>query len=344
MRKFMQFFILAVISSVLVAGVSSAREITDITPPTEKELARDNCLLTKLKLAAPHTSVAEIKAACDVELIPKAFNRGVVSKRVIAEREVEFNPYVITPHKMNYILPAVVTDSFNQTPYQAVPEFANNFEDIEAKYQISLKVPLTADDIFTDNDKLYFGLTVQSWWQIYANNISKPFRETNYQPEIMYFAPTDWHPFDGNVAVIVGLEHQSNGRSQLLSRSWNRVYSEIVFEKGNFAASLRPWYRIKEEHKKTPTSAKGDDNPDILDYMGHFELGLGYKWHHYEFTALGRQNFATHKGALELGVTFPLWGKLEGYLQYFSGYGESLIDYNHSQHKVGLGIALSNYF
>jgi phospholipase A1 len=55
-----------------------------------------------------------------------------------------------------------------------------------------------------------------------------------------------------------------------------------------------------------------------------------------------RENFATHKGFIELGVTFPLWGKLKGYAQLSSGYGESLIDYNYDQKRIGFGIALTD--
>ena len=67
-----------------------------------------------------------------------------------------------------------------------------------------------------------------------------------------------------------------------------------------------------------------------------------YKWHDLEFSMSGRQNFSTSKGSSEFGFTFPLWGKLRGYATAFSGYGESMIDYNHSQTRFGLGIALSN--
>ncbi|MDG1752361.1 MAG: phospholipase A, partial [Thalassotalea sp.] len=55
-----------------------------------------------------------------------------------------------------------------------------------------------------------------------------------------------------------------------------------------------------------------------------------------------RHNFSHQKGGMELSFTFPLWGKLRGYAQYTAGYGESLIDYNHSQQRFGLGIALTN--
>jgi phospholipase A1 len=115
-----------------------------------------------------------------------------------------------------------------------------------------------------------------------------------------------------------------------------------LFEKGNFALSFKPWFRIKEEEKSDELDPTGDDNPDIEDYLGNFELETVYKWKELEFSAGGRRNFSTNKGLLEVGVTFPLWGKIRGYATGFTGYGESLIDYNHKQTRFGLGIALNN--
>ena len=76
--------------------------------------------------------------------------------------------------------------------------------------------------------------------------------------------------------------------------------------------------------------------------MGYFDFKLAYQYDTLEFHGVFRQNFATHKGAAEMGMTFPLWGRLRGYLQYFGGYGESLIDYNHKQNRIGIGIALTD--
>ena len=59
-----------------------------------------------------------------------------------------------------------------------------------------------------------------------------------------------------------------------------------------------------------------------------------------------RQNWSTGNGSIELNYTFPLpfSARLVGFAQFFSGYGESLIDYNHRQEKIGIGIALTDVF
>jgi phospholipase A1 len=267
---------------------------------------------------------------------------GAISRRIIKERQTEFDPYVITPHKINYILPVIATNTINKGAYSSFDGYENNLEDVEAKFQLSFKVPLNHNSMLIEGDGLYFGFTIQAWWQVYAENISKPFRETNYQPELFYLAPLEWHPFGGNTGFTVGIEHQSNGRAQNLSRSWNRVYANFLYEKNNFALSFRPWIRLSEDPKEFELDPKGDDNPDIDDFLGSSELGMVYEWDNLEFSFSGRRNFSTNKGSAEFGFTFPLWGKLRGYATAFTGYGESLIDYNYNQTRFGLGIALNN--
>ena len=153
--------------------------------------------------------------------------------------------------------------------------------------------------------------------------------------------PLNWHPKEGNTGLIFGLEHESNGKSQPLSRSWNRLYSEFVFEKDNFVFALKPWWRLPEPEKRDPLDADGDDNPDINHYYGYFEVGAAHKWKRYEVALMARRNFKHDQGAFELSFTFPMWGRLRGFAQYFNGYGESLIDYNHKQQRFGIGVALT---
>lgn len=318
-----------------------------------QSVSEDQCLLAELKKANSTTTVAEIKSRCRITLSDnntvtmrsgKVIKKGAISERYLSERNTAFNPHVITPHKMNYILPILASDQINNNVFSKYEDWNNNLDDLEAKFQLSIKVPMNHDDLFIEGDGLFFAFTLQAWWQIFSNDISKPFRETNYQPEVFYLAPTDWHPFGGNTGFILGAEHQSNGRSQPLSRSWNRLYASLLFEKDRLAMWFRPWWRLPEEEKEAPLLSDGDDNPDIEDYMGHFEFGVSYRWKQYEFSFTGRENFKTNKGATELGLTFPLWGKIRGYAQYFNGYGESLIDYNYHQQRLGFGIALTDLY
>ncbi len=304
----------------------------------------DTMTLAEMRQQCAVKTAAEqpVKDSATTKAASEQVKPGLISQRLYNESRTQFEPFVITPHRMNYVLPVYSTNTINRLPYENVNGYQENLAEVEAKYQLSFKVPLLQEDLFIDGDALYFGFTLQAWWQIYADNISKPFRETNYQPELFYLAPLEWHPLGGNTAFVIGAEHQSNGRTQGLSRSWNRIYGQFLFEKNNFALSFRPWTRVSEDEKASPLDPKGDDNPDIEDYMGHFELGMLYQWHDMELMFQGRNNFSTHNGAIELGLTFPLWGKLRGYATAFNGYGESLIDYNHKQTRFGIGIALND--
>lgn len=107
--------------------------------------------------------------------------------------------------------------------------------------------------------------------------------------------------------------------------------------------SAKIWWRIPEDEKATPTSAKGDDNPDIVDYMGNFELLTVYGLDKHRFTLLLRNNLQSENyGALEMTWSYPIVGNLRFYTQYFNGYGESLIDYNTSTQRIGMGVALND--
>ncbi len=353
--------------TILIGLISLSALNTTTANPESLATLEEACVLEQYQRAQGSMTIDDLRTLCAPENIPIAgaanseqikvkpttlkqaisetatlAAEGPISSRFIQERQTQFSPFVITPHNMNYILPALTSSGINTGAYSAFEGFEENLEDIESKFQLSFKVPLNENRLLVDGDGLYFGFTLEAFWQIYADNISKPFRETNYQPELFYVAPTSWQPFGGNTGFVLGVEHQSNGRTQALSRSWNRVYASLLFEKGNFAMSFRPWLRIKEDPKEFEFSSDGDDNPDIEDFMGNFELGMVYKWDDYVLNINGRRNFGTHKGFIEAGLTFPLWGKLRGYVMANSGYGDSLIDYNYKQTRFGIGIALND--
>lgn len=325
------------VAVLLSAPAFSIAEQLDVMPPKTVQ----ECIDTSVRDADPSLTIGEIRANCEPVQTPPEGEAPRVTEREEMEKRSEWNPYVITPHKQNYILPITYLDEPNNEVY-SIEDDADVMKNEEAKLQISLKVPLVEPGLFLPDDSLHFGFTLQSYWQVYNHDISAPFRETNYQPEFFYTVPFKVHASGSQTLLQFGIEHQSNGRSQLLSRSWNRIYTQIFYAKDDYLISFRPWYRIPEDPKDDPLDPNGDDNPDIDDYMGYFELTGAWKWKQLEVSVMGRNNLRSENyGALELGLSFPLSGRLRGYAQYFNGYGESLIDYNYRNERIGVGVLLT---
>ena len=206
----------------------------------------------------------------------------------------------------------------------------------EAEFQLSFKFK-AFQNMFSSRADLWVGYTQQSQLQVYSDKISRPFRETNYQPEAFVVYPIRYNLLGLTARFIsFGLVHQSNGRADPLSRSWNRIYARFGFERGDFALLVRPWYRLKEDSGK-------DDNPDIETYMGHGDVKAIYHWGRQEFFLLGRFNASSGFGAVEGTLSFPIQKRLKGYIKLFNGYGETMIDYNWSQTTIGAGILLVDW-
>jgi Outer membrane phospholipase A len=263
---------------------------------------------------------------------------SALSRHWELDDEAKQGTFLFRPHRPNYFLPIKYSSSPNNTPFQGTliqPDLG--LDKLEAELQLSFKAKGMEGVFGHDNADLWFGYTVTSFWQAYNDTISSPFRETSYEPEMILAYRTDYEiaGFRGRF-INLGMVHQSNGRSEELSRSWNRVYAQFGFERDNLALLVRPWYRI-------PENAEDDDNPDIEDYLGHGDLQVVYRKGRNAYSLLLRNNFKStdNRGAVKLNWSFPLYGRLKGYVQYFNGYGESLIDYNHSQQSFGLGVSLT---
>jgi phospholipase A1 len=245
------------------------------------------------------------------------------------------------PYKPMYVLPVTYTSEINNNPSSPSPNHTSKntgapLNPLEAKFQISLKAKLWENPLGLDAN-LWAGYTQSSRWQVYTSALSRPFRETNYEPEVMavFHTPYELLGWQGRIASV-SLTHQSNGRAQPLSRSWNRVIAEIGMERGDWSLSLRPWWRIKE-------AAADDDNPGIENYIGRGELLITRVMGHHVLTLRGHHSLKggrESRGSAQLDWAFPIGSGVHGYLQLFSGYGESMIDYNIKQTKLGVGISL----
>lgn len=264
-----------------------------------------------------------------------------VHHRLAMERVARDNPFLLLPHKPNYILFLSYCDDPNEDPFGLPPD---TFDTMEMKFQVSLKI-LLSEGVLGGEGDLYAAYTNSSWWQAYNRDRSRPFRETNHEPELFLVFDTNWDVLGMTASgLLMGLSHQSNGQGGSLSRSWNRVYLNLILEAGNTVISLKPWYRIPESEKSVLGEPGGDDNPDITKYMGWGEMGFLYRKGHNSLTLMLRNNLSSpNRGAVQLGWSYPLTGNLKGYLQIFDGYGESLIDYDYRITRISMGMLLADW-
>jgi len=301
-------------------------------------------LLATPLLAVETDSDAESQPENLDQPVKEEKSESLVEERIKREREVQDNASVLLAHKRNYFLPVTWAKEPNNAVFDSNGDSEGSLDNLEAQFQISLKLPF-AEGLFTEQGTLYGAFTLKAFWQVYNSEISAPFRETNYEPEIFWITPVPWTVFGGDATLVaLGLSHQSNGRSQPYSRSWNRLYGSLIWERWRYVFHLKAWWRIPEDEKDDPLDPDGDDNPDIEDYMGNFEFTVVYRQAEHEYSAQLRNNldFDENYGALQLDWTFPLSGRFRGYLQYFNGYGESLIDYDAHIQRIGIGILLTD--
>lgn len=280
----------------------------------------------------------------DDAALANAGKGSLLDRRWELAKDSKLGPFQLRAYKPVYLFPAFWTSKKNETPRSPNP---NNtvtdpepLDQLEAKFQISFKTKL-AENLFGDNGDLWGGYTQSSRWQVYNSETSRPFRETDYEPEVMLVFRNNYS-LGGWKGRMTGIQltHQSNGRSDPFSRSWNRAILNFGLDRENWALSIRPWYRI-------PENAKDDNNADIEDYVGRMDATLVYNKNGHEVALMARHSLRggnRSHGAVQFDWGFPINNLLRGHLQIFDGYGESLIDYNHRATYIGLGISLLEWY
>ena len=272
------------------------------------------------------------------ETIPAQQLTDAVDERRQLERESAQNPFAITTHRRNYWFPLSYNASPNNEAFQNVSE-RDAFDRAEMKFQFSAKFNLV-EDLFGDyGGDLHFAYTQRSWWQAFNTDASSPFRETNYEPEVFL-------DFENQMSLLgwtntnnrLALNHHSNGRSDPLSRSWNRLILESTLVNDDWALILAPHWRI-------PESKEDDDNPDIHKYLGYGDITLAHRFNGDNELSLMLRGYPSDGNmGTQVDYSVPLFGSIRGHLQYYYGYGESLIDYDERSHRLSLGFSLNPLF
>lgn len=316
----------ALVLAVALAGCSAiqerlARDAEEVLAQAGFRRLRSLALLTALLAAAP---------------LAQAQDQGIWEKKL--DDDARRETFTFSARQPNYIMGTYMS-SPNKAPYQGLLSQTSKKEldKAEIKYQLALQTK-AADDLFGRNGDLWFSYTQVAYWQTF-NSETGAFRETNYEPAVYLSFLTDYRLGGLKLHTTnVGLVHQSNGRAGLESaRSWNRAYAEFLLVRDDFMLSFKPWVRFSED-------SKTDDNPDIENYLGRYELHAYYRWRGQIFGAMLRNVFdSEHRINSELTWSFPIVRRLRGIAQWYYGYGESLVDYNYKMNRIGIGVMLTDW-
>jgi phospholipase A1 len=243
--------------------------------------------------------------------------------------------FAFTPYRTTYILPF----SYNSSPNSEVFREADPARTLmrsEAAFQLSIKAKLWQDVLGRRMD-LWLGYTQRAFWQVYDVAESSPFREMDHEPELILSLRTGFRflGFAGRF-VQIGLNHQSNGLSRPLSRSWDRLVGSVGLEKGPVSLLVTGWFRL---------TVKPLEN-EMTRYLGYGEVQGYYflKRHRIGLKLRDNLSFRSNRAALQADWCFPLFARVGGIVQCYFGYGESLLDFDHRTSRIGLGIVLADWY
>lgn len=243
----------------------------------------------------------------------------------------------ITLYHPNYVLPAYYTFSPDRAVFRGQTPSGETIQRLEFKYQLSLKV-IAVRRVAGKPLGLDFAYTQKSYWQAYDR--SAFFRESDYQPEVFFNYRRHWAlPLGWQWRTTAfGAVHQSNGKGGVMERSWNRLYLRATLRRGHWRLAVQPWLIIHD-------STMREHNPDIGRYLGYGQWILSYRRGRQVVALRSRNTLASgfSRGFVQLSWSFPLIHQLRGYVQVSSGYGQSLIGYDHSTTALGIGLALNNW-
>lgn len=272
---------------------------------------------------------------------PDSLITKTMSQEWELNKEDKRGTFRLNSYKPFYVHPVRYSSKVNRGPKSEgldneVPENLD-LDNVEVKFQVSFKTKVIQSFLFGKGD-IWVGYTQVAHWQVYNKKLSRPFRELNYEPEIIATYPIDFKVlgFQAKMASF-GFNHQSNGRQDPISRSWNRLMFQMAFERDNFQIYLKPWLRLD--------GGEEDDNPEITEYIGRAETTVIYKKNGTSISALltNSLSFNDNRGSLQLNYLFPIKNNLRAHLQLFTGYGESLIDYNHYQTTASIGLSFVDW-
>lgn len=202
----------------------------------------------------------------------------------------------------------------------------------DIKFQISIQQRLTRSTL-PFGTYLYLFYSQKCWWNVLEN--SMPMVDLNFNPGIGLAKPLFVkNRYVGKVTLMA--EHESNGRDGLASRSWNKI---------SLAASIMIDPQVTVHGKVWIPIVDGQNNRDILDYSGIYQVGTEFTSRNRRFTAsvvlVKRRGWKlNYNTIIELGYRIFRRDNQFLFLQFYNGYGECMLDYNQFRSRVRVGIVI----
>ena len=205
-------------------------------------------------------------------------------------------------------------------------------ENTNIKFQISIAQRLT-NATLPWGTYLYLFYSQKCFWNVLEN--SMPMTDLNFNPGIGLTKPLFVkNRYVGKVSLII--EHESNGRDSIWSRSWNKVSlaANIIIDP-NLSVAGKIWAPIID----------GMNNKDILHYCGLYQISVQAMTDNRKFTGAlplvkRAGNFFNYNTILELAWRFSRKSNQYFFLQYYNGYGEGLLDYKVFKSQLRVGIVI----
>jgi phospholipase A1 len=229
-------------------------------------------------------------------------------------------------YKDNYIITGVPTN-------EAINKYT-----ADCKFQVSIRQRLTKT-VLPFNTFLMLTYTQKSFWNIYQKSL--PFGDSNYNPGLTFVKPVIHKNHLRGVAILA-LEHESNGRDSLESRGWNYlVLSGVYFFNASFSVQTKIWAGLLD---KGDDDLEGGGNTDLYKYRGYGLIAFNYRSFNDKFRMSAIINPRTKFGRFntQVELNFKLNAKVNQYffIQWYNGYGESLLDYNKYTSMLRMGICI----
>lgn len=272
--------------------------------------------MTRLLRLIATVFLAAVSMAAGAQIVTDSLERVDTDS---VRRAFDRGPY-FGLYKDNYF---IFGTSVNHTPTKT---------NTDIKFQISIQQRLTRSTL-PFGTYLYLFYSQKCWWNVLEN--SMPMVDLNFNPGIGLAKPLFVkNRYVGKVTLMA--EHESNGRDGLASRSWNKI---------SLAASIMIDPQVTVHGKVWIPIVDGQNNRDILDYSGIYQVGTEFTSRNRRFTAslvlVKRRGWKlNYNTIIELGYRIFRRDNQFLFLQFYNGYGECMLDYNQFRSRVRVGIVI----